>query len=66
MTPTETLRAYSQQQASLEQVMRTLVSHDDWLIDVKFAMHVTAQTTFKNMFVLGSEPVNIPPGELWF
>ncbi len=66
MNPTETLLAYSREEATLEQVMRALVSHDDWLVDAKFAMHVTGREKFKSGFVLGSEPVNIPPGKLWF
>ncbi len=66
MTPTATLIAYSQEKASREQVMRALVSYDDWLVIASYATHVTGQSRFPGGYVLGSGPVNIRSGELWF
>jgi hypothetical protein len=65
MTPKETLLAYGQQQASLEEVLRSLVSYDGWLVKDSLAAHVTGRTRFARSLALGS-PSNIPPDQLWY
>jgi hypothetical protein len=65
MTPKETLIAYGQQQASIEQVLRSLVSYNGWLVEASLAMHVMGETVFEHALLLGT-PSSIPPDQLWF
>lgn len=65
MTPKDILLAFSRKQASPEDVMRVLVSHDDWFVPATYATHVLKTNRLERGLVLG-DPPNITPGELWF
>lgn len=65
MAPLEALAAYSRKEVSEQDVMRALVSYDDWLAVMSYAVHATGQTTVNGILILSSD-TNIPAGELWF
>ncbi len=64
-SPAQTLIAYSRQQATMEEVMRALVSYDGWLAVASYAVHATQEEKFPGVLMLSQE-CNIPAGELWF
>lgn len=66
MTPKEILRAYSQQQATMEQVVRAFLTHDDWLVETTHAVNLTGQTRFPQGYILGQPGCDIPADQLWF
>lgn len=65
MNPKETLRAYDRKEASTDDVMRALMTFDNWLAPAVFASEVLATNLLQKLFILG-DPSTIPQDELWF
>ncbi len=64
--PVQMLEAYSQQRASMHDVMRALTSHRGWLVPALLVAHSSAEQSYvvDNMVLFGME-TRLPPGELW-
>lgn len=65
MTAIEALRSYSRQEASLEQVVRALIEHDDWLVTAPLGIEVMQTQQFEKGLVLSAQ-ANMPNDQLWF
>lgn len=63
--PVQMLVAYSQGRANMNDVMRALTSHRDWLAPIElFAQSGEENRVVEGIMILSSEP-QITPGELW-
>ncbi|MCA1592304.1 MAG: hypothetical protein LC754_06570 [Acidobacteria bacterium] len=63
--PVQTLAAYSQERANMNDVMRSLISHRNWLAPLTlFAQNSEETRVVAGMFILSTE-AQITPGELW-
>ena len=65
MSIKDVLRAYGEQKATLDAVMRSLVLHNGWLVDAVLAQHITKAVRFETLMMLGT-PTNISANEFWF
>lgn len=64
--PVQMLEAYSQQRANMDDVMRALTSHRDWLVPALLvAEQRDAESYVVDNVVLFSTETRLPPGELW-
>jgi hypothetical protein len=63
VAPLETLRRFAAKQASADEVLRALVSHDGWFVPLGFAPRL-GRTEFERIVQL-SERGGPPPGELY-
>lgn len=63
--PKQVLTAFSQKRAGTNEVLRSLVSHQNWLAPLTMLAHGGEQKrTVKSVMVLSAE-AHITPGELW-
>ncbi len=64
--PAQMLEAYSQQRASMHDVMRALTSHRGWLVPALLVARSIDEQSYvlDNMVLFGTE-TRLPPGELW-
>ncbi len=63
--PVQRLLAYSQERASTNDVMRSLVSHHDWLVPVGFVVQSGEENRVLERMVILSSETQLPADELW-
>jgi hypothetical protein len=63
--PVRVLIGYSQKRAGVNEVMRALASHKDWLAPVLMFAQAGEQELFLDSMVLFGMETCLPPGELW-
>ncbi len=66
-SPKEMLRAFGRKEATMEQVVRALMSYDGWLVPAGFAVDATGRTKFEAGYIFGdcSSGCDVPASELW-
>ena len=63
--PVRVLIGYSQKRVGVNEVMRALASHKDWLAPVSMFAREGEQNIFLDSMVLFGMETRLPPGELW-
>jgi len=63
--PVQKLLAYSQERASMSEVMRSLISHDGWLVPLEFAAQGVEQTRSAGSAEILSTEAHLPSDKLW-
>jgi hypothetical protein len=63
--PVQRLMAYSEERADMNEVVRSLVSHQGWLVSLEFAAQGVEQTRSVESLEILSTEARLPSDELW-